>query len=392
MNNTKYPNQIDDGYVNQIEALLSIENTIGVNPNGNEHSTIADRLNNLNNLLKSTINNLSLSNILSLNNCTDIYDLILGEGSTLIGIDGFVNIKGYTTITGDLNIVGSIDLNNNVIKNSSSPIEPNDLSNKSYIDTQINSQNEKLNKLIQSLSNKNNTTIQYTEGISQPFPEGKSNQYLKRNIENTGWEFQSIELKPIYDKFETLETLISNVSKNNTFGSDITVNIGDAIKSEDDFLNLDSNVTIHKNLLMYGDIDLEYHSIINSKEPINSKDLANKQYVDDKIPKNIIISDTLIEDVNIYYKDGIFKANIIRLDPGNEDRKINGIKFPDISVQFILINIGTNNIILKNNGDTDFGNHFQLVNYEDLTIPPNGVCTLFYDNQNSFWRVLNVSF
>lgn len=309
----KFPNQIDDSSVDQLEALINIENVLGVNPNEG-FSTVSDRLNNLDKQLKSFdyltsidyIKNLNLATILSLNNCTDEYDIILGEGSVLTGIGEIVNIKGDTTLIGNLNITGNI-------KNSSEPIEQYDIPNKLYIDNKLSLQFNKFNDLINNISNKNNFSIQYTCNINQPFPEGKPNQFLKRNKDNDGWEFSIVDIDSFNNKFDSVVKTIENVRKNNTGGCDLLINSGDAIKSEDDYINLDANVVIHKKLMLYGDIDLQSHRIINSLFPEKKGDIANKQYVDTRIPTNLAIENQIIG--SMLYFDG---TKWVSLNPGEE--------------------------------------------------------------------------
>lgn len=392
---SRYPNQIDETNVNSDEAIIAIENTLGTNPQGPEFSTVGDKLAALDKDLKSLIHlssidylsNLSLATILSLGGTTDGYDLILGSGDSIVGSDGIINLKGHTSINGSLETFGNIDLNNNYIKNSLFPIDPHDVSNKEYVDNQISAQNNKLTESLNKIIKNDNNLIQYTKGKSDPLPEPEPNKYLKRNIENTAWEFVEVDLNPLYNKIADLNKLIKSVSKNETNGSDITVNIGDALKGEDGIINIDSEVIIHKGLSIGGNLDAEYHSIINLADPKNPKDAINKQYFDDRIPKNIVISDTLAEDVDIYYKEGMFKCNYLRINAVN-NIIINGIKFPDVPVEFCLINISENDIILKHEGKVSFGNSLMLANYDDLLIKPNGSCRLFYDFDSSFWRII----
>lgn len=391
---TKYPNQIDSINTEPKEALIAIENTLGTNPQG-LYSTVNDRLAALDKDLKSLIHlssidylsNLNLATILSLGGTTDGYDLILGPGDSIVGSDGFINLKGNTSINGTLETLGNIDLNNHYIKNVLFPIDPHDVSNKEYVDNQISAQNSKLIDSVNKIIKNDNNLIQYTKGKSDPLPESEPNKYLKRNIDNSAWEFSEIDLKPLYNKIDELNKLIKSVSKNETNGSDITVNVGDAIKGEDGFLNIDAEVIIHKGLSIGGNLDAEYHRIINIPDPQNPKDAINKQYVDDRIPKNIVISDTLDDDANVYYKDGMFKCNYLRLG-STKNIIINGIKFPDKGTEFVIINVGENFITLKHKGNVDFGNYFELVNEVDFVLTKNASCKVMYDFDSSFWRIV----
>lgn len=389
MNNTisKFPNQIDDGYVDQLEALINVENILGTLPQGSEYSTIGDRLNAIDKELKSLLglankdylHNLNLATILSLGENTDGYDIILGEGSVITGIGNIINLKGDTTIDGKLDVLEYIDLNK-------FPFELNHATNKQYVDNQISAQNNKLENELNNITNKDNNLIQYTIGRSDPFPNPEPNKFLKRNIDNSGWEYKEIELKPIYDKFDALTKLINNVSKNNTAGNDITVNVGDAIKSEDGVLNFDADVVIHKGLSVKG-IDLEYNYIDNLLDPIKPKQAVTKQYVDNKLPQTLVLSDILKEDQINYYIENLFNADFLRLE-GSESAVIHGIKFPDTYVKFNLINVGENNIILKNDSkESNFGNRFKF-NSSEFIIKPNESVCLFWDAVNSFWRII----
>jgi len=398
---TKYPNQIDDLHVDQLEALISLENIIGTNPNG-AYSTVNDRLNNLDEQLKSLnillskdyLQYLNLSTILSLNNHTDGYDIILSEGDALTGVGGIVNIYGDTTITGYLSVTKNIDLNNNNIKNLPLPIYPDEAANKLYIDNQISAQSNKFNNLITSIINKDNNSIQYTKGISQCFPEPKANQYLKRTKDNSAWEFKEIDLETIYNKIESINKSINFVSKIMTHGQDFIVNIGDAIKGEDGFVNIDSEVIIHKGLTINGTLDAQYHNLSNLLDPTLPHHAVTKKYLDDRIPKHVIISDNLYNNVDVYYHDKLFNCNILNLNITLSDNIIiSGIKFPEKPVRFNLINCNDIfNIILKHNDCSVFGNSFKLANCDDLVIPPNGCCELIYDFDQSFWRVISTNF
>lgn len=386
--NSKYPLQIDDGYVDQLEALINIENILGTLPQGSEFSTIGDRLNAIDSQLKSLLglsnkdylHNLNLATILSLGENTDGYDIILGEGSVITGIGNIINLKGDTTIDGKLDVLEYIDLNK-------FPFELNHATNKQYVDNQISAQNNKLENELNNITNKDNNLIQYTIGRSDPFPNPEPNKFLKRNIDNSGWEYKEIELKPIYDKFDALTKLINNVSKNKSNGSDIEIELGDALIGEGGIINIDSEVFISGPLSIKGKLDLEYHNVINSADPINPKDLVHKKYVDDRLPKNVIISDILDDDVEIYYKEGMFDCNYLRLSSG-KNIIINGIKFPEKPSEFIIINVGQNMITLKHKGDVTFGNYFELVNDVDFILTKNASCKIMYDFGSSFWRIV----
>ncbi len=190
MNNSKskYPIQIDDGYTDQLEALINIENILGTLPNGPEFSTVSDRLNAVDKDLKSLLklndyehlHNLNLSTILSLGNITGGQDIILGIGDCISSADNSIYLKGNVTINGGLDLCDHLDMDGNIIKNLPLPKEQNEASNKLYVDNQISAQNDKLN----NIKNNNGNSIQYTKGISQPL-DPQPNKYLKRNIDNS---------------------------------------------------------------------------------------------------------------------------------------------------------------------------------------------------------------
>lgn len=316
MNRTLFPNQIDDGYVNQIDALLTIENILGTNPNGSEFSTISDRFNYIEktlDTLKLSLNNLNLSNVLSINNCTNGYDIVLSTGDAITGADGIVNIIGNTIITGELNISNDIELNNNYLKNLKYPVEPNDASTKSYTDDQLNVLNNNLTNKIYEIINNKNCSIQYSVENTQPIPKTEANKYLKRNIDNTNWEFIDLDIDKINNKIESVIKSIGFITKNITNGEDLKISIGDAIRGEDDYVNIDSHVIIHKSLLMHNNIDLQSNRITGSLPPIFKSDLVNKQYVDTKLPTNLAIENQ--KTGSILYFNG---ESWIPLLPGKE--------------------------------------------------------------------------
>lgn len=392
---TRYPNQIDGLFTNPKEALVAIENTLGTNPQGSEFSTVGDRLNAINKELKllspllnkDYLHSLNFGTILALGNTTDGYDIILGIGDCITSADQSIYLKGNVTIAGGLDLSDHLDLDNNLITNLPFPTELHHATNKQYVDNQISAQNNKLNDITNNIINNNGNYIQYGKGKTDILPTTEPNKFLKRNTDNTAWIFEAIELKPIYDKFETLTKLINNVSKNNTSGNDITVNIGDAIKSEDGILNIDSNTVIHGNLSAKG-IDLEYSHIDNLLDPISDRQATTKKYVDDRLPTTLVLSDVLKEDQINYNIENLYKCDYLRLE-GSESAVIHGIKFPDTYVKFDLINVGENNIILKNDSqEANFGNRFKLVDGNDKFIKPNESVCLLWDAVSSFWRII----
>lgn len=309
---TKYSNQIDSIFVEPKEAIIAIENALGTNPQGPNHSTVSDRLNYLDKQLNSLssltdkdyLHTLNLATILSLGNTTDGYDIVLSTGDCISSADNSIYLKGNVIINGGLDLFDSLDLDGHKIKNMPDPVEQTDGSNKKYVDNQILAQNNKLTEAINNIKNNNGSSIQYTIGESQPFPPSESNKFLKRNIDNSNWEYVEIDLNSIYDKFKIIEKSIDNVSKNKTAGHDLVISIGDAIKSEEEngFVNIDSNVMIHKVLSMNDNIDMQSRHIINVADPIRKTDAINKQYHDNKIPTKLAIENQKL--YSILYFDG----------------------------------------------------------------------------------------
>lgn len=320
-----FPNQIDNPDVNVSEALIAIENVLGTNPSGSDFSTIGSRLKSIEDNIKtlSVLSNkehlydLKLSTLLSLGNTTDGYDIILSSGDAITSSDNKVNIIGEVIITGDLNISNDIYLNNSNIKKLKYPNEPDDASTKSYVDDELKKHTDILKNKIYSVISRGTSSIQYAKGETQPIPKTEANKYLKRNIDNTNWEFVDLDVQGFHDKIDSVIKSIGFISKNITNGEDLKISIGDAIKGEDDYVNIDSHVIIHKTLLVNGDIDLQSHRISNSMPPIFKSDLTNRQYVDTKI-QEYINSRFSIENQTIgsilYFNGNTW----ISLSPGNE--------------------------------------------------------------------------
>ena len=313
MTKSIFPNQIDSIDVDVSEALIAIENNLGTNANGSEFSTVSDRLNAIDKQIRllsdkpdNNLDNLNLETILSFGNNTGGNDIVLGPGDCISCSDKIINLKGDVSINGGLEIFGYFDLNNHGINHLLLPAEPHQATNKQYVDAKISEQNNKLESELNNIK----------KSKADLFPEPEGNKYLKRNIENTGWEYNEINIQEIHNKFNELSILINKVSKNNTAGNDITVDVGDAIRSAEEggFVNIDSNVMIHKKLVINGDIDLQSHHVISSLPPIRKTDLTNKQYVDTKIPTNLDIENQIIGSM-LYFDGKVW----ITLNPGEEN-------------------------------------------------------------------------
>ena len=395
---TKYPNQIDSSDIilgNLSDIIINIENILGTNPNG-KFSTVNDRLNDLDHSIRrlnSNYNNLNLSKILSIGNSTDGFDIILGPGDVLTGIANIVNIKGNTTIDGTLDLLRNLDLNGNRINNLLDPVSSKEPTTKNYVDNIISPINNFYNNIKNEYFYNNKHLIQYGEEKTDPLPKSEANKFLKRKNDNSGWEFEDIALPELNRKINFVYDKIQYINKNISNGNDIFLSFGDAIKSEDGFINLDGQVVIHKSLSTQGNIDVNYNNIKNIADPKDPFDAINKRFLESKITKNVIITDSLRENQFNYFIDNLFTATTLRLDGESGIKIIHGIKFPNDYVQFNLINIGNDKIVLENSSDdVEFGNKILLSGNKSLSIPINGAVTIWYDLISSCWRVINTNF
>ena len=143
-----------------------------------------------------------------------------------------LNLKlslGGGTMTGDIN------LDNHRVKNSLEPINSKDLTTKNNVDTEI-------------------------AKIPQGSGGGSLIQYVKRDgtMAMTG---------------------------NLNLGNKQIVNLGSNINNNSDVVNLGFCNTKYLHKVSDTDLDLDNHRVKNSLEPINSKDLTTKNYVDTEIAK-----------------------------------------------------------------------------------------------------------
>src|SRR6266705_3083876 len=218
MTKSIFPNQIDSIDVDVSEALIAIENNLGNNANGSEFSTVSDRLNAIDKQIK-LLSDKPDNHLDNLN-----LETILSFGNNTGGND-IVLGPGDCISCSDkiINLKGDVSINGG-------------LEIFGYFDLN----NHGINHLLLPLEPHQATNKQYVDA--------------------------------------KISEQINKVSKNNTAGNDITVDVGDAIRSAEEggFVNIDSNVMIHKKLVINGDIDLQSHHVISSLPPIRKTDLTNK--------------------------------------------------------------------------------------------------------------------
>jgi len=107
----------------------------------------------------------------------------------------------------------------------------------------------------------------------------------------------------------------------------------------------------------------------------------------------IITPDQLTVDTDDYVTTGLDSADVVRLDGYDgygldADRTITGIDAPVAAKELMFVNIGTNSLVF-NHDDTDSAaeNRILIAGGSALTIPPNGILTLLYDDISAKWRV-----
>jgi len=92
-----------------------------------------------------------------------------------------------------------------------------------------------------------------------------------------------------------------------------------------------------------------------------------------------------------YSPTGFSTATIIRLS-SDASRNITGLAAGTDGDMLILMNVGTNPIVLKHDVTSTAANRFYCPNDEDLTLPKNSFCFAFYDGTSSRWRVADPDF
>jgi len=102
-----------------------------------------------------------------------------------------------------------------------------------------------------------------------------------------------------------------------------------------------------------------------------------------------IISDTIAANQNDYAPTGVGTADLIRVDGGVADRDITGLIAPTAARRTSIVNVGTTNNLVLKHADvlSAAANRFLIATAVDLTVGPDGVATLVYDDVSSRWRI-----
>jgi hypothetical protein len=102
----------------------------------------------------------------------------------------------------------------------------------------------------------------------------------------------------------------------------------------------------------------------------------------------IITPTALVGDVNDYSPTNLAAVRTLRMDAGGATRNITGILAAADGRELRIINIGADDLVLKNNSSSSAaGNRIQLPGSNDITIPPNKSQNLVYDATDSRWRM-----
>lgn len=100
----------------------------------------------------------------------------------------------------------------------------------------------------------------------------------------------------------------------------------------------------------------------------------------------IITPTALGANTNDYNPTGLSTSNVIRLSSTNTF-DLTGITAQGSGITLILLNVGTNNIILKNNNAGSVAaNRFQLTG--DITLNGDDFIAIWYDTVSSRWRAI----
>lgn len=99
---------------------------------------------------------------------------------------------------------------------------------------------------------------------------------------------------------------------------------------------------------------------------------------------NDITPSQITSDQDNYAPTGIATASVLRLST-DASRNITGITTGADGRVLILLNVGSNNVVLKDDTTSTAANRFQLNG--DVTIRADSGCALWYDSTSSRWRL-----
>lgn len=103
-----------------------------------------------------------------------------------------------------------------------------------------------------------------------------------------------------------------------------------------------------------------------------------------------VISETMTTNRHNWNPTGFSTAGLVRITPQTSERTITGFLAPSDRRMIIIVNIGTNNLILSDeSGSSTAANRFALNG--DQTLAPDECGTIMYDTDSSRWRLIGRS-